>query len=204
MSYSIEWLFLCPFYLLFGFLICHKIPEMASNRQVSLTIRINGKEVRNTLQGVGAEIGRLRSDLSKINESDPNFKPKTEELKKARQRYAEINREINGLPKLMKAASDSFEAQKHKVEQLRKELDNMSRSSVEYKNKIREYRQEQKKLDDLNIEMTGKPTFWERMAKGVNLFTAVGGLLSLRMMQQGARQLISLSAICRILERKYS
>lgn len=194
MSYSIEWLFLCPFYLLLGFLICHKIPEMASNRQVSLTIRINGKEVRNTLQGVGAEIGRLRSDLWKINELDPNFKTKTEELKKARQRYAEINREINGLPKLMKAASDSFEAQKHKVEQLRKELDHMSRSSVEYKNKIREYRQEQKKLDDLNTEMTGKPTIWERMAKGVNLFTAVGGLLSLRMMQQGARQLISLSA----------
>lgn len=117
---------------------------MASNRQVSLTIRINGKEVKNTLQGVGEEIGRLRNDLRKINESDPNFKTKTEELKKARQRYVELNREINGLPKLMKAASDSFEAQKHKVEQLRKELDNMSRSSVEYKNKIREYRQEQK------------------------------------------------------------
>lgn len=186
---------MCPFYLLFGFLICHKIPEMASNRQVSLTIRINGKEVRNTLRGVGAEIGRLRSDLSKINESDPNFKPKTEELKKARQRYAEINREINGLPKLMKAASDSFEAQKHKVEQLRKELDHMSRSSVEYKNKIREYRQEQKKLDELNTEMTGKPTFFEKLAGEADLLTSiVAGFVTIRGLANGARQLISLSA----------
>lgn len=166
-----------------------------SKRQVSLTISINGKEVANTLRGVGAEVGRLRSDLSKINESDPNFATKSAELKKARERYAELSREINGLPKFMKAADDSFTSQKYKVEQLKKELDGMSRSSSGYKNKIQEYRSEMKRLDDLNTEMTGKPTFWDKIAGQASMFTTIAtGIFTFQKMAQGMRQLIDLSA----------
>lgn len=164
-------------------------------QQAKLVITINGKEVENTLRGVGAEIGKLRSDLRKLNDEDPEFKTKAAELRKAQQRYAEINREIRGLPQIMKAASDSFEAQKRKVEQLRQELEKSSTSSSEYKKKVTEYRTEMKKLDDLNTQMTGKPSFWEKLAGQASMFTTIAtGIFTFNTLASKFRQLIDLSA----------
>ncbi len=55
-----------------------------------LSIYINGKEVKDTLGGVGKAIGELRSQLKHLNETDPKFKQKTEELEIARYRYREL------------------------------------------------------------------------------------------------------------------
>lgn len=163
-------------------------------QHAKLVITINGKEVENTLKGVGAEIGRLRSDLRGLNEADPEFKTKAAELRKARERYAEINREIKGLPKLMKAASNSFEAQKKKVAQLRKELEKSSTTSEDYKKKVSEYRTEMKKLDDLNTQMTGKPTFWQKIAGQAEMFTAIAtGIFTFNTIASKFRELVNVS-----------
>lgn len=69
---------------------------MAKDTKFNLTIKINGKEVQNTLSGVGKEIGKLKRELKNLNESDPKFNEKTKELQKARERYAQIKNEIDG------------------------------------------------------------------------------------------------------------
>ena len=69
-----------------------------ANKKITrqLSIYINGKEVKNTLAGVGQEIGKLRGQLKHLHESDPKFAEKQKELAKAKERYAEIKNEING------------------------------------------------------------------------------------------------------------
>ncbi|MFV9552100.1 phage tail tape measure protein [Algibacter sp. PT7-4] len=80
---------------------------MAKDTKFNLTIKINGKEVANTLNGVGKEIRKLKGQLNKLNESDPEFQKKAQELQKARERYAEIKNEIDGTNvSLQEAKSD--------------------------------------------------------------------------------------------------
>ncbi|WP_028890882.1 phage tail tape measure protein [Tenacibaculum sp. 47A_GOM-205m] len=69
---------------------------MAKDTKFNLTIKINGKEVANTLNGVGNEIRTLKKELRKLNENDPKFEQKQKELQKARERYDELNNSING------------------------------------------------------------------------------------------------------------
>ena len=60
----------------------------------TITIEINGKEVEDSLQGIGKEIGRINRELRKT--SDPSERRKlNKELQVARKRYSEIKQEIN-------------------------------------------------------------------------------------------------------------
>lgn len=68
----------------------------SKNNEVKLTIYINGKEIDNTLQKIGSEIGKINRDLRTMNREDPEFKKKVAELQKAKQAYSELKSEING------------------------------------------------------------------------------------------------------------
>ncbi|WP_233898362.1 phage tail tape measure protein [Tenacibaculum piscium] len=61
-----------------------------------IDIVINGKKVKNTLNGIGAEVGKLNRDLKKLTPGTEEFIKKSEELKKAREHYQSIKDEING------------------------------------------------------------------------------------------------------------
>ena len=61
-----------------------------------IDIVINGEKVKNNLNGIGKEIGKLNSDLKKLTPGTEEFIRKSAELKKAREKYAEIKTEING------------------------------------------------------------------------------------------------------------
>lgn len=68
----------------------------AKDSKFNLTIVVNGQEVENTLNGVGKELGKLNRDLKKLTPGTDAFVKKSAELKKAREKYAEIKTEING------------------------------------------------------------------------------------------------------------
>ncbi|MCG8734021.1 phage tail tape measure protein [Tenacibaculum finnmarkense] len=61
-----------------------------------IDIVINGKAVKNTLSGVGAEVAKLNRDLKKLTPGTEEFIKKSEELKKAREHFQAIKTEING------------------------------------------------------------------------------------------------------------
>ncbi|SOU89494.1 Putative phage tail protein [Tenacibaculum finnmarkense genomovar ulcerans] len=61
-----------------------------------IDIVINGKKVKNTLSGVGAEVAKLNRDLKKLTPGTEEFIKKSEELKKAREHFQAIKTEING------------------------------------------------------------------------------------------------------------
>ena len=82
---------------------------MAKDTKFNLTIKINGKEVANTLNGVGKEIGRLKKELRNLNEKDPKFKEKQKELAKARERYSEIKNEIDGTNNVLQEARGNWD-----------------------------------------------------------------------------------------------
>jgi hypothetical protein len=74
---------------------------MASRTNTAkLTIIINGKEVKKNLSDIGDQVGKLNRDLRKLTPGTEEFIKKTEELKKARSAYADIKKEIQGVPSL--------------------------------------------------------------------------------------------------------
>jgi hypothetical protein len=60
----------------------------------NIVISINGKEVTNSLAGVGKEIGILKRDLRKLVPGTQEFVDKSKELRKAKKAYKDINDEI--------------------------------------------------------------------------------------------------------------
>ena len=74
---------------------------MASkNVSRKITISINGKEVEDSLSGIGKEIGRLNKELRKT--TDPEERKRlNNELKATKQRYKEINDEVRETPSLL-------------------------------------------------------------------------------------------------------
>lgn len=67
-----------------------------TNQQIK--IKINGKEIKNTLADMGLEIGKLTKELRNLDKTDPQFKNKVAELKKAKEAYADLKNEIKGVP----------------------------------------------------------------------------------------------------------
>ena len=59
-----------------------------------ISIFINGKEVKNNLNSVGKEIGKLKVQLRNLVPGTQDFINKSKELKKAQKAYASINNEI--------------------------------------------------------------------------------------------------------------
>ncbi|WP_418124213.1 phage tail tape measure protein [Chryseobacterium sp. PTM-20240506] len=66
---------------------------------------INGNQVENTFQSVSRITRRLESELKKLPVGSAEFVKKAEELKRARQRLAEVKDEINGVNESMNKAS---------------------------------------------------------------------------------------------------
>ncbi|MDD7912913.1 hypothetical protein [Polaribacter ponticola] len=131
-----------------------------ANKKITrqLSIFINGKEVKNTLAGVGAEIGKLRGQLKHLHETDPNFKNKQEELKKARERYAEIKVAINGTNKVLDENEKTLQGVSNQVNRLQKELATLEVTDPKFKKKQKELQEakEAYNLISLEIEKTNK------------------------------------------------
>lgn len=72
-----------------------------------ISIYINGKEVKNNLHAIGAEIGTLRGQLRHLTPGTEKFIKKSAELKKAQAHYADINKEIKGTGDVLNEAFDS-------------------------------------------------------------------------------------------------
>ena len=66
-----------------------------------ISIFINGKEVKNNLNSVGKEIGKLKGQLRNLVPGTQDFINKSKELKKAQKAYADINNEIRGTQGLL-------------------------------------------------------------------------------------------------------
>jgi|GEM_PF-1962168 len=77
---------------------------MAKDTKFNLTIQINGKEVANTLQGVGKELGKLNNDIKKLTPGTDDFVKKSAEIEKAREHYQSIKDEINGTNRVLEEA----------------------------------------------------------------------------------------------------
>lgn len=68
----------------------------ANNTTTKLTIIINGKEVEKSLNGMGKELKELNKEVRGLNEGDPNFKRKSQELAKLREEYNKLRGEVYG------------------------------------------------------------------------------------------------------------
>ena len=75
---------------------------MARNTQFNLTIKINGKEVKNTVTGVRKEISSLTREINKTTRGTTEYDSKTRELRKAKKVYAEMRKEIHGVSRSMR------------------------------------------------------------------------------------------------------
>lgn len=83
---------------------------MAKDTKFNLTIEINGKEVADTLQGVGRSIGQLNREIKNLTPGTEEFIKKSDELKKARDRYGEIKDEINQTNSSLEEQKGHFKA----------------------------------------------------------------------------------------------
>jgi len=66
---------------------------------------INGNQVENTFRNISSITRRLESELKKLPVGSAEFVKKAEELKRARQRLAEVREEINGVNESVNKAS---------------------------------------------------------------------------------------------------
>ncbi|VDH16843.1 Phage-related minor tail protein [Algoriella xinjiangensis] len=69
---------------------------MANNTTTQLTIRINGREVERTLNGMGRELQQLSREVRNMNEADPNFNARVRDLRTLRREYNELRESVYG------------------------------------------------------------------------------------------------------------
>ncbi|ALU74350.1 hypothetical protein AUW17_03280 [Tenacibaculum dicentrarchi] len=69
---------------------------MAKDSTFNLRIVINGEKVKNTLHDVKYAVARLAKEVHKMEKTDPEFKAKVAELKRAKGVYHDMRDEING------------------------------------------------------------------------------------------------------------
>ncbi|WP_370398389.1 hypothetical protein [Tenacibaculum dicentrarchi] len=86
---------------------------MAKDSTFNLRIVINGEKVKNTLHDVKYAVARLAKEVHKMEKTDPEFKAKVAELKRAKGVYHDMRDEINGTNISLKEAkghwSDLFD-----------------------------------------------------------------------------------------------
>jgi|GEM_PF-2598877 len=84
----------------------------SKNQTTKLTIVINGKEVKNNLTDIGKEVGKLHRELKGLTRGSEEFNKKASELQKAKKTFADIKKEIQGVPslfdKMAKSATGFF------------------------------------------------------------------------------------------------
>ncbi|MBS9773794.1 MAG: hypothetical protein KGV59_01375 [Tenacibaculum sp.] len=122
-----------------------------------LSIYINGKEVKDTLGGVGKSIGELRSQLRHLNEKDPKFQEKIKELDKARKRYDEIKTAIDNQSNALRENETTLEGTTLKIKRLQKELSKLETTDPKFAETKKEldqakasYERIQKEIHDTN------------------------------------------------------
>jgi hypothetical protein len=71
------------------------------NTNLNLTIRINGKQVKNTLTGVKKEMNSLKKEVGKATRGTEEYEKKSKELRKVKKIWKEMNEEINGTNSLL-------------------------------------------------------------------------------------------------------
>lgn len=69
---------------------------MGKNTVRNITISINGKEVENSLNGVGKSIGKSKASLRGLTRGTKEFKEETNKLRKLKKVYKDMNDEIRG------------------------------------------------------------------------------------------------------------
>jgi hypothetical protein len=67
-----------------------------------LFIYINGKQVKNTLNGVRQQMRKVQGQLGNITRGTDEYKKKSEELRQITKVYNEMRQEIKGIPSLLK------------------------------------------------------------------------------------------------------
>jgi hypothetical protein len=82
---------------------------MAKDTKFNLTIEINGKQVANTLQGVGSELGKLNRDIKKLTPGTDEFVKKSAELHKARDQYKSLKDEVNNTNNVLEEARGNWD-----------------------------------------------------------------------------------------------
>lgn len=83
---------------------------MAKNTNLNLTIRINGKEVKNTLGSVQKEMYKLKREVGKTTRGTEEYVKKSAELKKVTKTWKKMKEEITGVPSLLDKVKNSFGA----------------------------------------------------------------------------------------------
>lgn len=83
---------------------------MAKNTNLNLTIRINGKEVKNTLSSVQKEMYKLKREVAKTTRGTDEYVKKSAELKKVTKVWKKMKEEITGVPTLLDKVKDKFGA----------------------------------------------------------------------------------------------
>lgn len=75
-----------------------------ANKKVNrrLFIYINGKEVKNTLNGVRSQMNKVRSELGNLTRGTDEYNKKAKELKEIKKIFNEMREEINGVPNILK------------------------------------------------------------------------------------------------------
>lgn len=83
---------------------------MAKKKGVwDIDIVINGKTVKNNLNSIGKEVGKLTSDLKKLTPGTEEFIKKSAELKKAKAHYIKIKDEINQTNKKLEQTNTTLD-----------------------------------------------------------------------------------------------
>ena len=126
---------------------------MAKDTKFNLTIKINGKEVANTLSGVGKSIRKLRGELNNLNENDPKFAEKQKELAKARERYAEIKEAVNGTNKVLDENEKTLQGVSNQVNRLQKELATLEVTDPNFKKKQKELQEAKEAYNLISLEI---------------------------------------------------
>lgn len=76
------------------------------NRKIN--IYINGKEVKNNLNSVGKELGKLKGQIRNLTPGTEEFIKKSAELKKAKKAYKDINDEVRDTNVTLEDAQSNF------------------------------------------------------------------------------------------------
>tara|TARA_A100001015_G_scaffold304040_1_gene394625 strand:- start:252 stop:536 length:285 start_codon:yes stop_codon:yes gene_type:complete len=83
---------------------------MAKEINRKLNIYINGKQVRNTLNGVYAEMAKLRGQIRGLTRGTEKYNQKFKELRKVSKVSRNMRQEITGIPTLLQRMSKNANA----------------------------------------------------------------------------------------------
>ena len=126
------------------------------NSQFNLTIRVNGKEVKNTLNGVGKELRSLRARTKNLTEGTEEWYRANKELAKTEKIYDDMKKNqrelLNETKKNIAADGDyskSLVGLKEKVSDLKNQIETLDPASKKYQKAIEDYKKVKPEYDKL-------------------------------------------------------